>query len=91
MTLDDLVQMDGMSVISWLEENYYKYDLILKPIKIESLNDIHIVGQDILVWTGIEWKIDYVIACLNPEARCMAKNSKVLAYLPMPNPLTDVS
>ena len=90
MTLEDLLEMDVLPVVNWLEENADKFTLQPKPIAVDSAEDIAIKGDNVLVWDGHEWSIDYVDHCAHTGVDYMANDTEVKAYLPLPSqPLND--
>lgn len=85
--LTDLLNMDMGEVSDWLQDNAHKFDLMPKPIEVDSPEDIHIKGEDILCWDGCDWSIDYVDTCPDTGTDFMANNTEVMAYMPLPEKL----
>lgn len=82
--IDDLLHLNESELYDWLTENFDKFDLRPKPIEVDSPEDIHIKGQEILVWDGCEWTIDFVEHCADSGVDYMANNTEVVAFLPLP-------
>lgn len=59
MNLEQLLNMDMGELSDWLVENAHRFTLQPKPIKVDSPEEIGIVGEEILVWDGCDWSIDY--------------------------------
>ena len=53
-------------------------------IFVDSPEDIHIKGQEILVWDGCDWSIDYVECCVDSGVDYMANGTEVVAYAELP-------
>ncbi|TOJ96080.1 hypothetical protein [Vibrio parahaemolyticus] len=87
LNLEQLLNMDMGELSDWLVENAHRFTLQPKPIKVDSPEEIGIVGEEILVWDGCDWSIDYVDCCPETGAYYMANNTDVEAYLPLPEKL----
>lgn len=87
MKLEDLLNMDMGEVSEWLIENANRFTLQPKPIEVDSPEDIEIKWEEILVWDGRDWTIDYVENCPNTGEDLMVNNTDVKAYLPLPEKL----
>lgn len=88
MKLEDLLNMDMGEVSDWLIENANRFTLQPKPIEVDYPEDIEIKGEEILVWDGCDWAIDYVEHCPDTGVDYMANNTDVEAYLPLPEKLS---
>ncbi len=87
MKLTDLLDMSAGETIEWLIANAHAFTLQTAPVKVDSPEDIGIVGEEILVWDGTEWTVDYVECCADTGAYYMANHTDVEAYMPLPDKL----
>lgn len=56
------------------------------PEIVESIEDISVVGEEILVWDGCDWHIDYVEVCPEWGHHYMANGTEVEQWMPLPEP-----
>lgn len=60
------------------------------PEIVESIEDISVVGDEILVWDGCDWHIDYVEVCPEYGHHYMANGTEVEQWMPLPEPRKTV-
>ncbi len=57
-----------------------------KWTRVESIEEIDIVGEEILIYDGCEINIDYVECCADTGMYYMANGYEVSHYMPLPEP-----
>lgn len=55
-------------------------------IKIESVEDIAVKGEEVLVWDGCQCHIDFVEVCVDTGGFYMANNTEPTHWMPLPEP-----
>ena len=56
-----------------------------EPIKINSIEEITVIGREIFCWDGCWWSVDYVDVCPESGNYFMANGTEVTRWMPCPD------